>query len=234
MLKIKNIVKQYHGKKILDDVSFQVHPGEIVVLLGPSGVGKSTILRLLNNLETVDAGSIELDGKALDFKKVGIVFQDFNLFLHLTVLENLTLPLVHVLGLSEQEAQIRARLYLKQFDIASKESTYPSLLSGGQKQRVALARALCMQPSVVCLDEPTSALDPRLTVEVAQSIQFLAEQNKMVLVTTHDLGLLENLKCTIYLMQHGKIVQRATTQELLQQSESFELIKNFMQGKNVL
>jgi len=232
MLSVKNIIKKFHSKIIVDDVSFDVAPGEIVVLLGQSGVGKSTMLRALSHLETIDAGQLMLDGAPLDFKKVGMVFQDFNLFPHLTVLENLTLPLVKVAHISQERATEMAQAALAQFNIADKESMYPTSLSGGQKQRVALARALCMQPKVLCLDEPTSALDPQLTSEVAQIITKLAAQNMMIVIATHDIGLLDNLSCTIYLMQDGKIVQRATSQELLQQPESFKLIKSFMQGKN--
>lgn len=217
---------------IVNDVSFDVAPGEIVVLLGQSGVGKSTMLRILSNLETIDSGQMMLDDAQIDFKKVGMVFQDFNLFPHLTVLENLTLPLMQVVHIPADSATEIARHALAQFNIADKQLFYPASLSGGQKQRVALARALCMQPKVLCLDEPTSALDPQLTAEVAQIITKLAAQNIMIVIATHDIGLLDNLFCTIYLMQDGKIVQRATTQELLQQSESFNLIKSFMQGKS--
>lgn len=234
MLSIKNITKKFHGKAIIDDVSIDIMPGQIVVLLGQSGVGKSTILRVLSNLESVDEGSIELDRVSLDFKKVGMVFQDFNLFAHLTVLENLTLPLIAVAHVSEKEATIIAREMLQRFNVAHKESAYPASLSGGQKQRVALARALCMRPKVLCLDEPTSALDPLLTSEVAQIITQLAAQNMMIIIATHDIGLLENLSCIIYLMRDGKIVERATTQELAQQPESFKFIKYFMQGKSAV
>jgi len=144
MLIVKNIIKKFHGKKILDDVSFSAAPGEIVVLLGQSGVGKSTILRVLSNLETIDSGSIEIDNGPIDFKKVGMVFQDFNLFAHMTVLQNLTVPLTKVALKTEQEAQTIARDMLQRFDVLSKAENYPVALSGGQKQRVALARALCL------------------------------------------------------------------------------------------
>jgi len=234
MLSIKNITKKFHGKAIINDVSIDVMPGQIVVLLGQSGVGKSTILRVLSNLEQVDTGTIELDGASLDFKKVGMVFQDFNLFAHLTVLENLTLPLVSVAHVQPDQATKIAHEMLQRFNVASKASSYPMSLSGGQKQRVALARALCMQPKVLCLDEPTSALDPLLTSEVANIITQLAAQNIMIIIATHDIGLLENLSCIIYLMRDGKIVERATTDQLAQQPESFKFIKHFMQGKVVV
>ena len=231
MLIVKNIVKKFHGKKIIDDVSFDLNPGEIVVLLGQSGVGKSTMLRALSNLETIDSGSLELNSTQLDFKKVGMVFQDFNLFAHMTIEQNLTLPLVKVALKSEQEARKIAQDMLTKFNVFALAQAYPGSLSGGQKQRVALARALCMNPQVLCLDEPTSALDPQLTSEVARIIMKLAQQGIMIIIATHDIGLLDELSCTIHLMQHGKIIESATTQQLQSNVNSFEKIKNFMKGK---
>lgn len=231
MLVVKNITKTFHDKKVIDDVSFCVKPGEIVVLLGQSGVGKSTMLRAISNLETIDSGTMELDEKPLDFKKVGMVFQDFNLFSHMTIEQNLVLPLMKVALKTEQEAQKIAHDLLNQFNVLSKAKNYPISLSGGQKQRVAIARALCMNPKVLCLDEPTSALDPKLTSEVAQIITQLAQQKIMIIIATHDIGLLEALSCTIHLMKNGKIIETASTQELEQDAISFEKIKNFIIGK---
>ena len=257
MLIVKNIVKKFHGKKVIDDVSFDVAPGQIVVFLGQSGVGKSTILRVLSNLESADAGLMTLDDSSLssptttvsaiangdgwigdpeikkdfDFSKVGMVFQDFNLFAHLTVEQNLTLPLTVVAKKSKDEAKKIAQEMLQRFEIGSKATNYPISLSGGQKQRVALARALCMNPKLLCLDEPTSALDPQLTEQVAQIIAQLAEQKMMIVIATHDIGLLQNLNCTIHLMAHGKIIETATTAQLQKSLDSFGKIKNFMQGK---
>lgn len=231
MLSVKHLVKNFHGKKVLDDVSFDVSPGQVVVLLGKSGVGKSTILRLLNNLESLDSGLIELNKAAIDFKKVGMVFQDFNLFNHLTVEENITLPLVKVALKSPQDARKIACALLAQFSLESKSAAYPVALSGGQKQRVALARTLAMNPSVLCLDEPTSALDPQLKSEIAQIINDLAQQNYMIVLTTHDVALLKQLSCTIHLMQDGKIVESATVCELQQNVNSFKNIKSFMMEK---
>jgi polar amino acid transport system ATP-binding protein len=247
MLIVKNIVKKFHGKKVIDDVSFDVAPGQIVVLLGQSGVGKSTILRVLSNLEAIDAGSMILDEhispsspalngdpeikQDFDFSKVGMVFQDFNLFAHLTVEQNLTLPLTVVAKKTEDDAKKIAQEMLQRFEMGSKATNYPVSLSGGQKQRVALARALCMNPKLLCLDEPTSALDPQLTEQVAQIIAQLAAQKIMVVIATHDIGLLQNLNCTIHLMAHGKIIETATTAQLQKSLDSFGKIKNFMQGK---
>lgn len=231
MLSVKHLVKKFHGKKILDDVSFDVYPGQVIVLLGRSGVGKSTILRLLNNLESLDSGFIELNNALIDFKKVGMVFQDFNLFNHLTVEENISLPLIKVALKSPQDARKIAHALLSQFGLESKAATYPVALSGGQKQRVALARTLAMNPAVLCLDEPTSALDPQLKSEIAQIINTLAQQGFMILLTTHDVALLKQLRCTIHLMQDGKIIETATTDELQQNADSFKNIKNFMMEK---
>lgn len=231
MLSVKNLEKSFAGKKVLDDVSFDVHPGQISVLLGKSGVGKSTILRALNNLESIDAGSMQLDDRSIDFAKVGMVFQDFNLFHHLTILENITLPLINVASKSTQEAQKIARDMLDKFGLKSKADAYPVSLSGGQKQRVALARTLAMNPSVLCLDEPTSALDPTLKLEIASIITKLAQQGLMIVVTTHDVMLLQQLSCNIHLMEKGKIVESATTQQLQKGENNFKNIKNFMHGK---
>lgn len=232
MLNIKNLVKKFYEKPIIDDISITVQPGEILVLLGGSGVGKSTVLRILTNLEQANSGQLELDGQIIDFKKVGMVFQDFNLFSNLTVLDNLVYPLVHVAKMNEQEAQEKALAVLEKFNIDQKAQVYPSSLSGGQKQRVAIARALCMEPKIICMDEPTSALDPMLTAEVGNIIQNLARQGMIVVIATHDIGLLENLACTICLMKDGKIIEKATSAQLKNHPEMFMQIRNFMQGKN--
>lgn len=233
MLNIKNLVKKFHDKTIIDDISLTVAPGEILVLLGGSGVGKSTILRVLSNLEKSNSGKIELDNKDLDFKKVGMVFQDFNLFTNLTVLENLVYPLVHVLKIEQSKAEEIALHMLAKFNIDHKAQSYSSSLSGGQKQRVAIARALCMNPKIICLDEPTSALDPMLTSDVAKIITELAQQGIIVFIATHDIGLVENLNCTICLMKDGKIIEKTTSQQLKNQPEIAIQIQNFMKGKNV-
>jgi polar amino acid transport system ATP-binding protein len=234
MLSIKNLVKKFHDKVIIDDFSVVIQPGEILVLLGGSGVGKSTVLRIVSNLEQANFGMLELDGQQLDFKNVGMVFQDFNLFTNLTVLENLVYPLVHVAKIDKIEAEQKALAVMAKFNIDQKANVYPSSLSGGQKQRVAIARALCMEPKVICLDEPTSALDPMLTADVGQIIQNLASQGIIIIIATHDISLLENLVCTICLMKDGKIIEKATTEQLKNQPEMFMQIQNFMQGKNNL
>lgn len=237
MLSIKNLSKKFHGKKILDDVSLQVKRGEIAVLLGSSGVGKSTLLRILNNLESLDSGQLFLDDKSLDaqtiIKKhlVGMVFQQFNLFDHLTVEENITLALENVLGKSKAEAHRIAHELLKHFGLEDKAHNYIAQLSGGQKQRLALARALALKPQIICLDEPTSALDPLLTTYVANNIQQLAHEGYMVLVASHDISLLNKLDCTIYLMDAGKIVETAKSIDFRKNPNHYPRIRQFVTGE---
>lgn len=236
MLDIKNVSKSFGNKTILDHVSLQINKGEIAVLLGASGVGKSTLLRVLNHLEIPDSGSFYLNGKPLDLSTVnkthtiGFVFQNFNLFDHLTVEENITLALEKVSGKSKKEADAIAKKLLEHYGLADKARAYPADLSGGQKQRLALARTLALKPQVVCLDEPTSALDPLLTAYVATIIQELAKEGYIVLVATHDTSLLERLYCTIYLMKDGKIVETAQSSELAKNPSSYPQIKNFIAG----
>ena len=236
MLKIKNVNKHFDGKKILDNVSLSVGKGEIAILLGASGVGKSTLLRILNNLETIDTGTVELDDKPLDLSQVnkthtvGFVFQSFNLFDHLTVEENIILALEKTVGKSHQEAHAIAKKLLEHYGLADKATAYPADLSGGQKQRLALARTLALKPKVVCLDEPTSALDPLLTAYVASNIQELAKEGYIVLVATHDTSLLERLACTIYLMHEGKIIEWATSAECAKDPDAYPRIKKFIAG----
>ncbi len=236
MLNIKNISKTFNTKRILDNISLVVQRGTIAVLLGESGVGKSTLLRVLNNLETVDAGTITLDNKKLDpitMNKdhlIGMVFQSFNLFEHLTAEQNITLPLEKVMGKSKQEAKTIAQQLLKQYSLLEKKDSFISALSGGQKQRLALARTLALKPQIICLDEPTSALDPLLTTHVANNIQALANQGYIVLVASHDTALLEKLDCAIYLMQEGRIVQSASSADFMQNKDKYPLIKRFVAG----
>jgi polar amino acid transport system ATP-binding protein len=236
MLVLKNISKKFGSKTILDNISVTVAHGEIAVFLGSSGVGKSTLLRILNNLESIDSGSVELDGTKIDLATVnknhviGMVFQQFNLFDHLTVLENITLALEHVATMSKQDAHKRALDLLARYELASKANNYPTELSGGQKQRLALARTLALQPQVVCMDEPTSALDPLLTRYVAHTIAQLAQQGYIVVIATHDTDLLRTLDCTIYLMDNGAVVQHCTSKELNEHPERYKKIAHFIAG----
>ena len=230
MLSIKNLSKHYHGKLILDDVSFDVQQGEVVVLLGKSGVGKSTILRILTGLETKETGTITLDGQPLTTQKVGMVFQEYNLFPHLTVQENIMLPLQKVAGKTKEEAQQITNALLEKYELTAQAHVRPKDLSGGQKQRVAFARTLAMQPQLICCDEPTSALDPTLTTKIADEINILARQGLIVIVATHDTELIKQIKSTIYLMQSGKIIETATSEALIANPDKFPFIKNFTQG----
>lgn len=236
MLNINHLTKIFRGKKVIDNLSLTVQRGEIAVLLGASGVGKSTLLRVLNNLETLDNGTILLDGKPLDVKTVnqthvtGMVFQQFNLFSHLTVEQNITLALEKTMGKTSQEAKKIAHDLLTRYGLADKAGAYPSQLSGGQKQRLALARALALKPTILCMDEPTSALDPLLTSHVANTIQQLANEGYIVLVASHDTALLDKLDCTIYLMSHGKIVETATSKDFTAHKEKYPQIAHFIAG----
>ncbi len=238
MLKIKNITKIVKDKIIVNNLSLQIDYGEIAVLLGSSGVGKSTLLRILNNLETIDNGIVELDGKKLDLAQVnknhtvGIVFQQFNLFEHLTVEQNITLALEVVAKKTKQEAHAIAMALLKRYELLDKADRMISQLSGGQKQRLAIARTLALKPTIVCLDEPTSALDPLLTTYVADNITELAEQKYIVLVATHDTSLLEKLNCTIHLMRNGSIVESAKSPDFFANKSRYPLIASFVQGNH--
>jgi ABC-type polar amino acid transport system ATPase subunit len=236
MLKIKNFKKAFGSKKVLDNISVDIPTGSIAVFLGESGVGKSTLLRVLNGLEILDSGSVTLDSKALDLENInmshqfGMVFQQFNLFSHLTNKQNITLALEKSLKKSKLEAGKIADQLLKKYGLLDKASKYPSQLSGGQKQRLALARSLALRPKAICLDEPTSALDPMLTNSVVDSINQLAKDGLTVLIATHDVAILSKLDCTIYLMDGGKIIESATAAELRANPKTYSKISNFIKG----
>lgn len=193
MLEVKNLSKEFNGYRILRDISFTLKDGEIMTIVGPSGAGKTTLLRIIAGLETKDAGEILIDGKPYDSGKVGIVFQDYNLFPNLNVLQNITLAPTLVLKKSKTEAEQDARLLLKRLQMSGREQQYPYELSGGQKQRVAIARALAMKPRILCYDEPTSALDPNLRKEVEKMILSLKKSGLTQLIITHDLNFAENV-----------------------------------------
>ena len=237
MLSIKKLTKIFGSKKILDSVSLEVPKGSIAVLLGSSGVGKSTLLRVLNNLETFDSGSITLDGHPIDIAHVnqthtiGMVFQHFNLFAHLTALENITLALEKVNGINPEHARETALNLLKRFGLGDKASAYPADLSGGQKQRLALARTIALKPKVLCMDEPTSALDPLLTTHVANTISELAREGYTILIATHDTALLDKLSCTIYLMEGGNIVQSVRSEDFSAKKHAYPKLAAFVAGE---
>lgn len=193
MLEVKNLSKEFNGHQILRDISFTLKDGEIMTIVGPSGAGKTTLLRIIAGLETKDFGEILIDGKPYDSGKVGVVFQDYNLFPNLNVLQNITLAPTLVLKKSKTEAEQDARLLLKRLQMSGREQQYPYELSGGQKQRVAIARALAMKPRILCYDEPTSALDPNLRKEVEKMILSLKKSGLTQLIITHDLNFAENV-----------------------------------------
>ena len=225
ILKIHNISKSFGSSTILDSVSFELAKGEIKVLIGPSGGGKSTLLQCINCLVVPDSGEIELENERVDYSRkqdlyklrqqVGMIFQDFNLFDHLTALDNITIALRKVKRLDKKEARQRARLELDQVGLSDKEALYPAQLSGGQKQRLAIARALAMDPKILLLDEPTSALDPTLIGEVIAVIKGLAVNGMTMIMATHQISLISNLADEILFMEDGRIVEQGPPAALL-------------------
>ena len=193
MLEVKNLCKKFNNRSILKDISFTLKDGEIMTIVGPSGAGKTTLLRIIAGLETKDSGEILIDGKPYDPGNVGVVFQDFNLFPNLNVLQNITLAPTMVLKESKAEAEQNAQKLLDQLQMNGREKQYPYQLSGGQKQRVAIARALAMNPRILCYDEPTSALDPNLRKEVEKMIWDLKKSGLTQLIITHDLTFAKNV-----------------------------------------
>ncbi|PGL69279.1 amino acid ABC transporter ATP-binding protein [Bacillus sp. AFS055030] len=217
MLKVNNLTKQFNKQTVLNEVSFEVNKGEIVTLLGQSGAGKTTILRCINGLESFDGGSIEIDGQVIKSKKdllkirknVGLVFQNYNLFPHKTVIENIIEAPILVLGMNKEEATKRAIDLLKQVGLSDKANSLPYELSGGQQQRVAIARACALQPKILCFDEPTSALDPELTNGIAEIMKQLAKDGMSILVITHDMEFAKNVSTRTLLVKEGKVLASA-------------------------
>lgn len=193
MLEVKNLYKEFNNRPILKDISFTLKDGDIMTIVGPSGAGKTTLLRIIAGLETKDSGEILIDSQAYDSGKVGVVFQDYNLFPNLNVLQNITLAPTMVLKESKEEANKKAYELLNRLQMNGREKQYPYELSGGQKQRVAIARALAMKPRILCYDEPTSALDPNLRKEVERMILGLKKSGLTQLIITHDLQFAENV-----------------------------------------
>jgi polar amino acid transport system ATP-binding protein len=223
VIKARNVVKVFTGRGVtvraVDHVSTEIQKGEVVVIIGPSGSGKSTFLRCINGLEAFDEGHIIIDGVDLADRKtninkvraeVGMVFQQFNLFPHKTVLENLTLAQQVVRKRSRAEAEKKGRQLLKKVGISEKEGEYPSRLSGGQQQRVAIARALAMDPKVMLFDEPTSALDPEMVGEVLDVMKQLAKEGMTMAVVTHEMGFAREVCERVLFMDEGKVVEEGT------------------------
>ncbi|PWI32569.1 glutamine ABC transporter ATP-binding protein [Vibrio albus] len=212
-----HVDKWFGSFQALKGISLSVNPGEIVVICGPSGSGKSTLIRCINGLESIDSGSVHVSGspELLGLKgKVGMVFQHFHLFPHLTVLENLTLAPIRTLKLSKQEAYKRAMHFLQRVHISEQADKYPIQLSGGQQQRVAIARSLCMKPDIMLFDEPTSALDPEMINEVLDVMVELAHNGMTMLCVTHEMGFAKKVADRVVFMDEGEIIEIAPPETL--------------------
>ncbi|MDM5224350.1 amino acid ABC transporter ATP-binding protein [Peribacillus sp. NJ11] len=216
MIKVKNLCKTFDKLEVLRDISIKIKKSEVVVLIGASGSGKSTLLRCLNFLEIKDSGEIEINQKVIDITKsdlnkvredMGMVFQHFNLFPHMTVLANVIEAPVHIKKKSKQEASEKAMELLNKVGLADKAHHYPEQLSGGQKQRVAIARALAMEPSVMLFDEPTSALDPELVGEVLETMKNLAKDGMTMVIVTHEMGFAREVADRVIMLADGKIIE---------------------------
>jgi polar amino acid transport system ATP-binding protein len=223
LLQITDLHKRYGEEIVLEGVDVSMQRGDVTVLVGPSGSGKSTLLRCVNRLTEFEQGTITLDGTETDAidendlrRQVGMVFQDFNLFAHLTALDNVALGPRRVLGLSKEEARARARDHLEQVGLGDQTASYPGELSGGQKQRVGIARALAMDPKLLLFDEPTSALDPELIGEVTSVMRDLAEEGMTMLVVTHEMGFARSAASELLFLEDGVIVERGPPERLFE------------------
>ena len=225
MLEIRDVKKAFDGHTVLDGISLNVEKGDVTAILGPSGSGKTTFLRCLNFLERADSGTMVFDGEQFDLraarkaeiarirKKTAFVFQNSNLFLNKTVLQNVTLGLTSGMGMRKDEAGERAMKALEKVGMAEKLKSYPSQLSGGQQQRVAIARALAMEPEIIYFDEPTSALDPELIGEVLAVMRQLAEDGMTMLVVTHEMDFARNVSSQVLFMDGGKVIESGPSKE---------------------
>ena len=247
MIEIKNLVKKFDGKNVLDGISTTIHEGEQVVVIGPSGSGKSTFIRCINCLEDPDGGSIIFDGEDLADMRVdinvhrqnmGMVFQNFNLFNNKTVLENITLAPIEIhgkkmkkQGMSKKEIaeyfNAKAMELLKRIGLEDKANAYPSTLSGGQKQRIAIVRALAMEPKVILFDEPTSALDPEMVGEVLDLMRELVEEKLTMVIVTHEMGFAREVASRVMFMNGGNIVEDGTPDEIFN-SPKHPRLKEFL------
>ena len=234
----ENLCKYYKGDKIkaLDGITTGIKKGEVVVIIGPSGSGKSTFLRSLNLLERPTSGTITFEdiditnpktNINIHRQKMGMVFQHFNLFPHMTILKNLTIAPIKLLKRSKEEAEKTAMELLERVGLADRASAYPSQLSGGQKQRIAIVRALCMKPEVMLFDEPTSALDPEMVGEVLDVMKSLAKQGMTMVVVTHEMGFAKEVGSRVIFMDEGKIVEESTPDEIFNNPKS-DRLKSFL------
>ncbi len=238
LISVKDLKKKFDGMEnhALNGVTIDIHHGEVVFVVGPSGSGKSTFLRSLNLLEEPTDGTIHFDGVDItDTKtdinmhrqKMGMVFQQFNLFPHMTVLKNLTLAPMKLQGKSKEEAEKTAMELLERVGLANRADAYPNQLSGGQKQRIAIVRALCMKPEVMLFDEPTSALDPEMVGEVLNVMRELAEENMTMVVVTHEMAFAKEVASRIVFMADGQILEEGTPEEFFNNPKS-ERLKSFL------
>ncbi len=238
LLKLENIIKKYADHLILDRVSLEIKKGEVCAILGPSGCGKSTFLRCINGLESIQGGKIYLDGVQINGdgvktkwskvrQKIGMVFQNYELFPHLNVLENITLAPIKVQNKSIDEAKKEALRLLQRVGLAHKKDAYPKELSGGQKQRVAIVRALCMNPEIMLFDEVTASLDPEMVKEVLEVIKELAENGMTMILVTHEMKFAKLVADRIVFFDHGKIAEIATPKEFFANPKS-ERAKKFL------
>ncbi len=237
-IETKELRKYYRGGaiKALDGVTANIKKGEVVVVIGPSGSGKSTFLRSLNLLEIPTSGSIIFEGQEVTDPKVninfhrqkmGMVFQHFNLFPHMTILKNMTIAPIKLLKMPKAEAEVKAMELLKVVGLEDRADAYPSQLSGGQKQRVAIVRALCMNPDVMLFDEPTSALDPEMVGEVLAVMKHLAEEGMTMVVVTHEMGFAKEVADRVIFMDSGMIIEEGTPQEIFENPQN-ERTKEFL------
>lgn len=223
ILEMKNITKEYAGLKALKGVDFSIKKGEIVAIIGPSGSGKSTLLRCVNGLNQMTSGEIKLQGTT------GMVFQHFNLFPHMTCLENITYAPIKVKKENKAATEAKAKDLLKMVNLKSKADVYPAQISGGQKQRVAIARALAMEPDLMLFDEPTSALDPEITGEVLQVMKKLADDHMTMMVVTHEMGFAKEVADRVIFMADGEIIEEGTPSEIFDNPQNPRLI-SFLQS----
>ena len=234
MIKAEHISKTFDDFKALKDVSLDVKKGEVICVIGPSGSGKSTLIRCLNGLETPEAGTVTVNGKVLDYtnpnevtatcSQIGFVFQHFNLFPHMTVLDNLTLGPIIAQKQPKEECEKKALELLRRVGLEEKRDAFPAQLSGGQKQRVAIARALIQAPEVILFDEPTSALDPEMIGEVLEVMKELAEAGMTLLVVTHEMGFARKVASRVIFMDEGRIIEDNVPNEIFDNPQSERLV----------
>ena len=238
LIQVRNLMKHYNEGSVhaLDGVSADIERGEVVVVIGPSGSGKSTFLRSMNLLEEPTSGQIIVDGVDITDRKVninlhrqkmGMVFQHFNLFPHMTILRNMTIAPMKLLKKSREEAETLALSLLEKVGLADRANDYPSQLSGGQKQRVAIVRALCMQPDVMLFDEPTSALDPEMVGEVLEVMKSLAHDGMTMIVVTHEMGFAREVGSRVIFMADGRIIEEGKPHDIFEHPQS-ERLKTFL------